>query len=157
MNATRLLKKDHNAVKRLFAEFRRLPARAHRKRQELVERIAGEIERHTRIEEELFYPAVGELAAARDIVAEAHDDHEAVRTLLADVLALDPMDAALSAHVDELRELVLAHASEEELEMFPFAARLGDDRLERIGSAMEARKQELGERVLAAARRHEAA
>jgi hemerythrin superfamily protein len=58
MKATQLLKKDHGAVKKLFAEFARTTSRAPRRRQQLVDKIAEELEIHSTIEEEIFYPAV---------------------------------------------------------------------------------------------------
>ena len=44
MKATTLLKNDHAAVKKLFADFRRTTARAPRRRQELIDKIAQELE-----------------------------------------------------------------------------------------------------------------
>jgi hypothetical protein len=44
MKATTLLKNDHAAVKKLFEDFRRTTARAPRRRQELIDKIAQELE-----------------------------------------------------------------------------------------------------------------
>jgi len=58
MKATTLLKNDHAAVKKLLADFSHTTTRAARRRQELIDKIAQELEIHSTIEEELFYPAV---------------------------------------------------------------------------------------------------
>jgi hemerythrin superfamily protein len=71
MKATTLLKNDHAAVKKLFADFSRTTARAPRRRQELIDKIAQELEIHSTIEEELFYPTVKNLRGGQSLVKEA--------------------------------------------------------------------------------------
>ncbi len=80
MKATDLLKKDHNAVKKLMTEFGKTTTRARKKRQQLVDRIAQELEVHARIEEEIFYPALREREEARALVQEAEREHQQVKT-----------------------------------------------------------------------------
>jgi hemerythrin superfamily protein len=143
MIAPQFLKREHNALKRLFVELRRTRPRAHRKRREIIERIATELEIHTRIEDELFYPAIAELPDAGHIVSEARADHEAVDEVLRELQALDPGDAASNDKALELREIVIAHATDEELDVFPLAERLGPERLADIGTQLEARKRAL--------------
>ena len=143
MTAPQFLKREHNALKRLFVELRRTRPRAHRKRRELVERIATDLDIHARIEDELFYPAIAELPDARHIVSEARADHEAVADVLRELQALDPGDAAANDKALELREIVIAHATDEELDVFPLAERLGAEQLAEIGAQLEARKREL--------------
>lgn len=143
MTATKVLKRDHNALERLFAEFRRTPVRAHRKRGELLTRIASELTRHARVEAEIFYPALGRVPGTAEGLAEARSDHDAVAMFLADALATDATDPALSDRVNELRELVVAHASEEEDELFPLAETLPQAELVRLGREMLARKDDL--------------
>ncbi len=143
MKATELLKKDHAAVKRLFAEFGRTTRRAKKSRAGLIERIAAELEIHAQIEEEIFYPAVGEIDEARRLVGGAREDHEHVKELIAEIRAMDAGQVDLPARVRELRDAVTDHATEEEHEMFPLAERLGDDQVALLGAQLEARKQEL--------------
>ncbi|MBI2207744.1 MAG: hemerythrin domain-containing protein [Candidatus Rokubacteria bacterium] len=104
--------------------------------------------------EKIFYPALDGIRGAAEGLEEARADHEAVKMFLADALATESTDPALSDRVSELRELVLAHASEEEEELFPLAVALGDDALVRLGREMLARKDEragqLASRVTAA-------
>jgi len=65
MKATQLLKKHHDAVKKLFADFLDTTDRAPKKREELCEKIATELEIHAQIEEEIFYPAMQEFRSSR--------------------------------------------------------------------------------------------
>jgi hypothetical protein len=143
MTAIQFLKREHNALKRLFAEWRRLRPRAHRKRRELVERIATELDLHAQIEDEHLYAAVAGLPDAGRIIAEARADHEVVRDVLAELRALDPGEPAANDKALELREIVIAHLTDEELDVFPLVERLGPERLADLGALLEARKRDL--------------
>ena len=143
MDATQFLKREHNAIKRLFVDLRRAGPRAHRKRRELLDRIATDLEAHARVEDELFYAAVSTLPAARHIVAEARADHDAIRDVLTELEALDPTDAGFAETADELREIVLGHIADEEDDVFLLAQQLETDRLARLGTELEARRHEL--------------
>lgn len=146
LNATQLLKRDHNAVKRLFAEFRRAPARAHRKRRGLAARIMADLAIHSRIEEDMFYPALTTVAGAAAALAEARADHEAVTTLIEETSTAEAPEAELVERIEELRDIFIAHATEEEDDLFPLAATLGDDALSRLGRELAARKHALATR-----------
>ena len=56
MNAIDLLKKDHKRVKAMLAELTHSRTRDGRDRTELLQQIARELEVHTAVEEEIFYP-----------------------------------------------------------------------------------------------------
>src|SRR5215203_4189783 len=58
MDPIKLLKDDHKKVKALFREFEAAGDRAHQKKQKIAEQVFTELEVHTTIEEEIFYPAL---------------------------------------------------------------------------------------------------
>jgi iron-sulfur cluster repair protein YtfE (RIC family) len=144
MKATQLLKKDHAAVKKLFAEFARTTTRAPRRREDLLDKIAKELDVHTKIEEEIFYPAVKkEVPRGDELVDEAKEEHEEVDRLLAEAQGLDLASDELTAKVREIREAVIHHATEEEQEMFPMAERELGDELTELGERLQERKRAL--------------
>lgn len=144
MTATDVLKKDHNAVKKLFTQFNRTTARAVEQRQHLVDKISEELEIHAAIEEELFYPAVRATGEGEDLVREAVEEHQEVKQLVAEIQGLDVSSPEIADQMRQLREAVLHHATEEEKEMFPFAKEhLGAEELTRLGQQLQARKEEL--------------
>jgi hemerythrin superfamily protein len=145
LDAIQFLKREHNGLRRLFTELRRTAPRARRKRRGLLDRIVTDLEVHSRIEEELFYPAVYELPYTRHIVTEARADHDAVRDVVSELEALAPTDRAFALKAEELREIALAHILDEEDDVFPLARRLGTERLEDLGVALAARRQQLAE------------
>jgi hemerythrin superfamily protein len=153
MKATRLLKNDHSAVKKLFAEFARTTARAPKRRQQLVDEIAKELEIHSTIEEEIFYPAVRRLSGGQSLVSEAESEHQKVEGLVAEAQGMDMGSDTVLAKVRELRDAVLHHATEEEEEMFPLAERGLGDQLEDFGAQLSKRKRELAKSRLQQAKR----
>ncbi len=142
MKATELLKKDHNAVKKLFTEFGKTTGRAVKKRQALVDRLAQELDVHARIEEEIFYPAVRRLEGAGEVVQHALQEHEEVKQMIAEIRAMAVAGSEVADKVKALRQAVQDHVSEEG-ELFERARQLGDEELERLGQQLDARKQEL--------------
>lgn len=146
MNALDLLKKQHKEVKSLFGKLAKTEDA--RTRRQLLDQVATDLEIHTKIEEELVYPAVKELPTkqAREMVAEAYEEHHVVDLVLADLRNVDPADERFEAKITVLSELVLHHAEEEEKEMFRMAKRLGTPRLKELGEELQARADELGAR-----------
>ncbi len=148
MNAIELLKDDHKSLRKLFAELGQTTKRAGKTRSDLLARIAKQIEVHSQIEEEIFYPAFKEAAGEGDDEAmyfEALEEHRAAGELvLPDLLATDVSSDKFSGRAKVLREMIEHHAGEEEDAMFPRARELlGNERLRELGATMQARKAEL--------------
>ena len=146
MDAIQLLKKDHTTVRALLAELEATTARGVKTRTELLARIAVELKAHTRIEEEIFYPAFREAGQKNDdekMFFEAKEEHRAAGDLvLPDLLATDPGTEEFGGRAKVLKELVDHHAKEEEDEMFPRAKKLlSQEQLESLGEQMATRKQ----------------
>jgi hemerythrin superfamily protein len=143
MKATTLLKNDHAAVKKLFADFGRTTARAGKRRQVLIDQIAQELEIHSTIEEEIFYPAVKNVRDAQSLVSEAESEHKKVDSLVAEAQGMSMETDEVVQKVEELRDAVVHHATEEEHEMFAVAEESLGGRLQELGEQMAARKKEL--------------
>jgi len=139
MQATDLLKRQHREVKSLFKKLE--SADNPRMRRQLMTEIARNLEGHTVIEEEIFYPAVRELESrkAEEMVLEAYEEHHVVKLLLAELPQVNPEDERFEAKMTVLSELVEHHVEEEEKEMFKLAQKLGKDELEELGEQMEER------------------
>ena len=143
MKATDVLRKAHERFRALFAEH---VGSGRDKKREIFRAIKEELEIHTRIEEELFYPAVVRVRSndARAIVRDGLQEHQMVEGLLAEIDQMDARDARYDERVDALRENVERHLRDEEERIFAQASsHLSEARLEKIGSDMEARKRKL--------------
>lgn len=139
MKATDLLKKQHREVKGLFKQFEKTEDAAGRR--SLMEQVTQALQTHTRIEEEIFYPAVRglETKKAEEMIAEAFEEHHVVDLVLKDLPNVDPEDERFEAKMTVLSELIEHHVEEEEKEMFKLAERLGKEELEDLAEEMQAR------------------
>ena len=138
MKATDLLKKQHKNVKALFKKVEQ--TEDGRRRRQLMDEIANELKIHTKIEEEIFYPAVREIGTskAEEMVDESFEEHHVVDLVLAELPQVDPEDERFAAKMTVLSELVEHHADEEEDVMFPMCEKkLGRERLEQLGERMQ--------------------
>ena len=148
MNAIQLLKDDHKKVRGLLAELEATTPRGRKTRTELLARIAKEIEAHSAIEEEIFYPAfkaAGQKGDDDQMYFEALEEHRAAGDLvLPDLLKTDPGSECFGGRAKVLKELIEHHAGEEEKEMFPRARKLlSAAELNELGARMQQRKQAL--------------
>ena len=147
MDALMLLTADHNRVRGLFAKFKAAHESEDVAEQAVVaQKILTELQVHTTIEEQVFYPAVRAAdEELHELVTEGVEEHHVVDVLAAEIKALAPEVESWAAKVTVLIENVEHHAEEEETEMFPevkkaFAAAA----LEELGQQLEKMKGELG-------------
>ena len=139
--AISLLKKDHREVEGYFDEYEQLESDADKLA--LFNKIALALKVHTRIEEEIFYPAErGEVED--DLLDEAYVEHDGAKKLIAEIEAMKPADEFYDAKVKVLGEYIKHHVKEEEQPGGVFSqAKKGDEDLEAMGQQLKARKEAL--------------
>ncbi len=142
MTATRLLASQHRQVLALLKKA--ASAQDVETRRRLLHAIEHRLTTHARIEEDLFYPAVRELATenAEEMVDKALQEHRVVGLVLAELLGVDPADERFEVDLTVLEGLVEHHAEEEERETFRLAEKLDEAQLEELGDRMAARAGE---------------
>jgi hemerythrin superfamily protein len=149
-NAVALLKKDHQVVKKLFAQVQQLghTVADQDKKSAIFDKIKNALTIHAMIEEEIFYPAVRKARAehVRDEVREAYEEHKQIKSLIAELSNTSPTDETYNMKLKVLKEDVEHHVREEEGEMFPDAKKyLGSPCLQALSAQLETRKHELEE------------
>ncbi len=141
-DAIALLKADHRKVEQLFASYEAATGKA--KKQDLAEQICLELSVHTKIEEDIFYPACrGQIDD--DLVNEAYVEHDAAKVLVAEIEAGGPDEQFYDAKVKVLSEMIAHHVEEEEMRsegMFSQARKAGLD-MDSLGAKMAAEKTTL--------------
>jgi hemerythrin superfamily protein len=145
-DAITLLKADHAAVKKLFAQEEKSTKHDGQNKQDTFNQIKAALTVHATVEEEIFYPAVKKARSenVKDEVREAYEEHKQIKTLLAEISGITPADETWDMKVKVLKEDVEHHVKEEEGEMFPDARKfLGEGKLVELGAQLEARKQVL--------------
>jgi hemerythrin superfamily protein len=146
MDAIELLKRDHQEVTKLFQRFFG-GGEGGRGRRQLVQEICNELDVHSQIEEQVFYPAVRETGdeQLRRQVDEALQEHQRVKEQVTALRRMDAEDEGqLESMVSTLEQDVERHVIEEEGEMFPRLAEvMGEDERAAIGERLASLKQEL--------------
>jgi len=136
-----LLKEDHDRVKSLFEKVK---ANEDGNNKETFLKIKQELELHTHVEEQIFYPHLLENGNEdlQDIVREGLEEHGQVKTLLPEIAELSGDDDTFKAKLKVLIENVEHHVEEEEGEMFPMVKDQIDEIMRvRLGSLIKAEKE----------------
>jgi hypothetical protein len=142
LDAIALLKADHRKVEDLFAKFE--AAKGDGRKRALAEQICMELTVHTKIEEDVFYPAC-EGMVEEDLLKEAYVEHDGAKMLIAEIEAGGPDDEFYDAKVKVLSEQIEHHVEEEEKRvegMFSQARKAGLD-MDALGATMAAEKKQL--------------
>lgn len=141
-DAIALLKADHDEVKGWFEQFE--STRSKSRQEELARKICQALKVHTKIEEEIFYPAFLEATGDDDTHHEAAVEHQGAERLIAEIEASGPDDDYFRAKVTVLSEMIKHHVNEEEKRDGMFAeARKSDMDLKALGEQLASRKSEL--------------
>ena len=144
MDAIELLTQDHNEVRSLFEQFKSAhEAEDTETMKEVAGKVFDELEVHTTIEEEVFYPAVHDKSdELAETVDEGLQEHHVVDVLMNEMRDLEAGDDEWVAKMTVLIENVEHHADEEEEELFPeVREELGEDRVQQLGQELEQAKE----------------
>ena len=110
-DAITLLKADHREVEDLFKQFE--DAKTAPTKRKIAGKIATALIVHTRIENEIFYPACKGKVEDADL-KEAYVEHDAANLLIAEILESGKGDDFYDAKVKVLQEEIEHHVKEEE-------------------------------------------
>lgn len=145
-SATEMLAQDHKRVQKLFKDFEKVDRSDHEAVLELVETACLELQIHSMLEEEIFYPAVRVHAATQeheDLLNEAEVEHESADELIAKLHELEPDDPMYCSYFNVLAEYVKHHIKEEEQKLFAFAESIQALDLAQLAEDMRLRREEL--------------
>ena len=114
-----------------------------KKKVDLARQICHELTVHTRIEEEIFYPALRAVIKDTDMLAEAEVEHQSAKDLIAQIEGAEEPDEMYDAKVTVLGEYIDHHVKEERNEIFPKARSARKLDLTAMRDDLMARKEEL--------------
>lgn len=139
--AFKLLKKDHDEIKRLFSRFEK--AAGIPERTAIVREACVELKAHAAVEEELFYPSLRQrMLDEEGLLEEADEEHHEAKIMIAELELMNGEEPNYCAKFEVLAENVRHHIKEEERRIFRQARRTEID-FEALGERMYARKREL--------------
>lgn len=136
-----ILIEDHRKVAKLFREIEDTTERAEKTRDGLFAEIKTALDEHTRIEEEVLYPALERADKTHELTLEAEEEHKVVKELLAQLESEDNTTEEWTAKLTVMIENVEHHVKEEENELFPKAEKaLNEDELTTLEEELVASK-----------------
>jgi hemerythrin superfamily protein len=144
-SAIEMLKQDHRRVEALFDQFEQADDE---RKERLVEQICAELIVHTRLEEEIFYPACREAGVESEKLDESQVEHDGAKMLINDLLEADSDTPYFEAKVSVLKEMIRHHVEEEEEPSEGVFAQAEEHDIDDADLAQEItqRKQELQQR-----------
>jgi len=138
--------KDHRMVSGLLMTLEMTPKFSAVARRTLFDQIRNSLMLHTQVEEEIFYPAIRNLAFGGESgnVDEAYREHQMVKDLLNQMSNMDVTSDEFDRKLTELKQNIHHHVEQEENGMFPLiTSRMSTERLEDIGQRIHDRKMNL--------------
>lgn len=148
MNAIDMLRDDHKKLDALFRDY--AATQDADEKRDAAEDALIEIEIHSRIEEEIFYPAVRERAPdAAGALAAGIDEHRTLKQLVQELKQDGASGDAFDTRFGVLRQTVHNHIQSEERELLPRAERAPGVDLEALGRAMRDLKAQLAQAAAA--------
>jgi hypothetical protein len=143
-DAVDLLVADHLAAAKCFRQYETMMKKnaPDAQRVALANKVCGMLKVHTRIEEEIFYPAARAAGIDVDTMDEAYVEHAGAKELIAQIESSNPVGEYYDAKVKVLGDIVNHHVVEEHTEMFPKCRRSKMD-LVALRAQMESRKSQL--------------
>ncbi len=138
---TKMIRMDHSHVMVTFHKYQ--PDASPSKKQAIVNTVTLALEIHAQLEEEIFYPALEQVAANNPALQKAKPEHDEMKRLIAKLRAMAPTDAGYDDTFMELMRDVVHHVADEETIMLPAAEKLLKDRLGELGAQMTKRRLQL--------------
>ena len=125
---TLMLREDHQKVRQLFKQFDNTTMT---EKQEIVKEALALLDVHTKLTQELIYPAWREHVDEQGLglMDEAQETLHAVHALMKTLENMNPEDQRYVSMCKALEELVTHHINEEEGKMFPLAEQTDLDHL----------------------------
>ena len=143
-DAIALLESEHRQMRQLLQ--RGADAEVLRRSQMLGE-IKQMLQAHERMEEEVFYPALRDNPATRELVLEAFAEHEVVDEILGEIEQTDVTDERWKPRFAAMKENLEHHVIEEESRLLPLASKaFTRGELAELGRRMHEIKQVSAER-----------
>jgi hemerythrin-like domain-containing protein len=140
MNAIELLKQDHRKVIDFIDRLENADDKTGTDPTdtETFNKLNQALKLHSRMEEEVFYPALEGFEETKGLVKEAYREHEKVDTLLAQLSTFAPNQREFQELLTELRSSTEEHINKEENKLFFRAEELcGVEALEQMAVLME--------------------
>ena len=135
---TRMIRLDHAHALSTFHGYTADATETRKKA--IVDVLCMALEVHAQLEEEIFYPALREVAAGNPALEKSRPEHDEMRSVIQRLRGMSPSEASYDETVAQLMRDVMHHVADEETVLLPLAERLLADRLGELGAEMTKRR-----------------
>ncbi|MFN2483530.1 MAG: hemerythrin domain-containing protein [Candidatus Limnocylindria bacterium] len=143
-DAIALLESDHREIRKLL---QRGESAAVNRRTQTLGQVKRMLQAHERMEEEVFYPALQDNPATRQLVLESFAEHEVVDEILGEIEKTDASDELWKPRFIAMKDNLEHHVEEEETRLLPLARKaFTRGELAELGRRMQEIKQVSTER-----------
>jgi hypothetical protein len=140
-NITTLIRIDHAHALAAFRRFRSyLPVG---RKRALVANVCLALEVHAQLEDEIFYPALRDVAPDNEVLNKSKPEHDEMRALMTQIRSIEPESPLYDDMFRTLMRTVLHHVADEETVLLPLAEDVLGDQLGALGWQMTRRRVEL--------------
>ncbi|MEX0761074.1 MAG: hemerythrin domain-containing protein [Dehalococcoidia bacterium] len=147
MNAIELLKQEHTKIRSLLQEFATTGERAFKTRENIAGQVFLDFVVHSRLEEEILYPATHEKAGreTRDLLTQSMEQNHLAFVIISQLKDMSPEDRRYIPRFTVMAANMERQFDMEEQRIFPESeTHLADD-LDSLGERMQRRRRELVE------------
>jgi hypothetical protein len=137
---TNMIRMDHTHVLTTFHQYQ--TDASPRIKKGLADTVCVALEIHTQLEEEIFYPAMRQIADT-EFLQKSVPEHDQIRRLITQLRNLEPGHPSYDETFFELMNAVMHHLADEETLLLPTAERVLADRLGELGAEMTKRRLQL--------------
>jgi hemerythrin superfamily protein len=146
MHAIDLIKTEHRAIRRLFAQFDKLDGGDQQGQESVVKELVALLHKHAAAEEDVFYPQVAKAdAEPTEQMQDSADEHEHIDQMVDELSSMSASAPDYRQRFLALRNTMMEHMREEEREVLPAAeASMDADTLEALGKSMRKEQRSHG-------------
>lgn len=139
-----LLKKDHEEVKTILGELDEVKDNAPKKREELFQKLRGELVPHMKAEENVFYPPLLAKKESREDAMEGIEEHHVSEMVMKELETMQKGAEQWGAKMSVFKELVEHHIKDEQSKVFKSAEKaLSSEEFQSIMKQFEKEKQDI--------------
>lgn len=142
MDPVQMLIDDHQKVRTLYRQYQQ--ATDSQQKHGVARQILMELEAHSNIEEQVFYPAVEQQGNAqlKQVVHHSEEEHQKVDQMVAELKGMGSFSHEFDQKFTKLMQDVEHHVQEEESQMLPQARQILGADTQQLSQRMQQVKQQ---------------
>lgn len=141
MDVINYLKNDHDVVLKLFEQLESTRGSSSKKREKLLDQLVEEVTLHTKVEEQILYPAMKE--EDKNLALESYEAHHVVSCILDELKELPVTSEEWLPKLVTLKKIFIQHVNEEVKKLFPLVKKTFDpDQRKKMTEEMQVLKDE---------------